>query len=80
MKSIARSNYGNRATPADLRESAELRQRWLRWCSLQGISVAQAIRDMGYKGSKSHPKWSSDGNIPEDVRWKMKRQLGEVAA
>lgn len=53
--------------------SQALRDRWLAW--IGHGSVSDACRHMGLNGS---PKWTSEGNIPDQWRCRIERQMAKA--
>jgi hypothetical protein len=69
-----RTNQGNQTTPAELRASDALRLRWLSW---QGPNrtLKSVLADLGWANAGRNPKWASQGNIPEEWRYRIERQI-----
>lgn len=66
----------NRIPSEEMRESANLRQRWLAWLGRTHTRKADALTAIGW--ATRRPKWASDGNIPWGWRLRIQRQIGEV--
>jgi hypothetical protein len=70
------NHNANQTTPADLRASDELRGRWLRWMGMNR-TLKSVLADLGWTNPGRNPKWASQGNIPEEWRCRMRRQMGD---
>jgi hypothetical protein len=71
-------HYGNQTPRSELEASDALRVQWHAWMGRTDTPRAQALADIGWAGAKQ-PKWIGQGNIPEQYRFRIARQINAQA-